>query len=149
MTESYILQKDVLISGMKDFVKKYRDVTFKFEFDKNRTCFLVSYNLPLQLLDEEDVWNALFSFKSDIRNIFGDYAPIFMEGESICKLSSNAQVISFERLNLSSEDSSLSNDSSLQTDNSFISENPTVYTFSIGEEEVCFFDGYQEYISAA
>ena len=129
-----MIQRDILISGMRAFVERFRGVTFRFEFDERRACFLISYDIPSHLLDEDDIWDALFSFKSRIRDEFGDEAPIFMEGECICRLSSNAQIIQL---------------SSSPSDNSFVSENTLSYIFSISEDEVCFFDGYEGYLKAA
>ena len=149
MTEYYIKQEEVLISNMTDFVERFREVTFRFEFDEKRSCFLISYNVPSHLWDEEDVWDALFSFKSRIRDEFGKDAPIFMEGESICKLSSKAQLIQFEEKDFSFEDMFQFEESIFPSANSFVSEDVQNYTFSIKEDEACFFGGYPGYLCAA
>ena len=167
---------------MTDFVERFREVTFRFEFDEKRSCFLISYSVPSHLWDEEDVWDELFSFKSRIRDEFGKDAPIFMEGESICKLSSKAQLIQFEEKDFSVEemfqfeepillsansfvyeaqliqfeekdfsfeDMFQFEESIFPSANSFFSKDVQNYTFSIKEDEACFFGGYPEYLCAA
>lgn len=74
-------------------LKKYTWLSIKYEFNVTRKCFLVSFSPESITSQNEEFSKDVLAFEDKMNEEYCDDAPLFCDGESLFKLSSNAEVL--------------------------------------------------------
>lgn len=79
-----------LTEWFEDMLKKYIDVSFRYEYNEKRNVYLVSYSINVDECQESAFFKDVMAFEDKMDLLFENDAPLFCEGESLFKLSSDA-----------------------------------------------------------
>jgi hypothetical protein len=86
--------KDRLITlkvYLSEFANEFKGTTFKFEFNPNYNCALVSYSCPPN--NNDDFWKGLVNLFDKVASELGDLFAAFTEDEERFHVSANAEII--------------------------------------------------------
>ena len=72
---------------------KYIWLSIKFEYNKKRNCFMVSFSSKDTISQNEDFCAEAIAFEDKLNEEYGDDAPLFCDNEELFKLSSDAEVL--------------------------------------------------------
>lgn len=82
-----------LRNWFEQMVDRYKWLNIKFEYNKTRGIYLVSYS-PIQKIEESDSFiKETMDFEDKMNFLYGDDSPLFCDEEKYFKLSSNAEII--------------------------------------------------------
>lgn len=82
-----------LRTWFEEMVDRYKWLNIKFEYNKTRGIYLVSYS-PVQKIEESDSFiKETMDFEDKMNFLYGDDSPLFCDEEKYFKLSSNAEII--------------------------------------------------------
>lgn len=93
------LIENSLIQWFDEMLKKYADVSFKYEYNEKRHVYLVSYTVTGDEYQEVSFFQDIMIFEDKMDLLFENDAPLFCEDESLFKLSDNAILISNSKFN--------------------------------------------------
>lgn len=72
---------------------KYAWLQIKFEYNKTRGCFMVSFSPESVISQDEKFCAEALAFEDKMNEMYGDDAPLFCDDEELFKLSSDAEVL--------------------------------------------------------
>lgn len=127
---------DNIRDRLNGFSNQFPCVSFRFIYDELKDCVLISYEVPSYVDDNDSLWDAIASLKSNLRDAYSDIEPLFSQGDTVFKLPAEAELI----------ECSISNDCCLD---SFDTYSASQYSFSIDNDNSYFYDGYEEFLLAA
>ena len=82
-----------LRTWFEEMVDRYKWLNIKFEYNKTRGIYLVSYS-PVQKIEESDSFiKETMDFEDKMNFLYGDDSPLFCDEEKYFKLSSDAEII--------------------------------------------------------
>ena len=84
----------ILRNWARSMVSRYTWLTLRFEYNKKRDVYLVSYS-PEEKAGDDFVTEAI-AFEDRMNELYGDYAPLFCYDERLFRLSPAAEVIRYE-----------------------------------------------------
>lgn len=90
---------NILTKWFDEMLKKYTDVSFKYEYNERRHVYLISYTINGDECQESSFFNDIMAFEDKIDLLFENDAPLFCENESLFELSDNAILKSNTRFN--------------------------------------------------
>ena len=81
-------------------VSRYRWLSIKFEYSEARSVYLVSFSPTDKIKECEQFIKESAEFEDLINARYGNSSPLFCDDEKYFKLSPNAEVITFETVNM-------------------------------------------------
>jgi len=84
----------------KYLVGRYRWLTVRFNYSEDKGVFLVSYSPADEIRENDSFINETSVFEDFINARYGDNSPLFCDDEKYFKLSPDAEVVTFETINM-------------------------------------------------
>ena len=84
----------ILRQWAQGMVSRYTWLTIRFEYNKKRDVYLVSYS-PEEKAGDDFVIESI-ALENRMKELYGDYAPLFCYDEELFRLSPAAEVIRYE-----------------------------------------------------
>lgn len=85
--------KKQLKMWFNQMLQKYTWLSIKFEYNDLEKCFMVSFSPNFIISQDEEFCKEALIFENKMNEVYGDYAPLFCDDESLFKLSSDAEVL--------------------------------------------------------
>ncbi len=81
-----------LIVWFDKMLSLYSNLSFRFEYSETYGVYIVSYDAPIEVLQENDFCDEIVSFENHLDKLFGAEAPLFTEKEIWFSVSENASI---------------------------------------------------------
>lgn len=82
-------------------LEKYTWLSIKFEYNSRRGCFMVSFSPESIINQDEEFCKEALAFEEKLDEEYRDEAPLFCDGDSLFKLSSDAEILSRNQASIS------------------------------------------------
>lgn len=83
---------NILTKWFDEMLKKYTDVSFKYEYNEKRHVYLISYTINGDECQEASFFEDIMAFEDRMDLLFENDAPLFCENESLFQLSDKANL---------------------------------------------------------
>lgn len=97
MKKQYLDCESYMIHNFKEIIKKYKNISIKYEYSHLRRRLLVSYSSKAYIFNNENLLCEINKIEDNIKFKFVNY-PLFCYDEELFELTDKAKNLNYENI---------------------------------------------------